>query len=86
MKKFVITAISAMLILTSCNMSMGVGNYSFKKIHVDGNHISQCFTVEKWYDASTGIEVKTKEAGNMYISEGMYVLIEDTCPFCRAIN
>lgn len=86
MKK-IITMIMAVamfaLILTSCgNMSLGLGNFTFEKIHVDTHNYSGCFTVEKWYDNSNGIEVKTKEAGFLYLAEGMYMLIEDDCPFC----
>ena len=64
------------------NMSMGFGNFTFEKIHVDTYNYSGCFTVVKWYDNENGIEVKTKEAGFMYLAEGMYMLIEDECPFC----
>ena len=64
------------------NMSLGIGNFTFKKIHIDTHNYSGCFTVEKWYDNTSGIEVKTKEAGYMYLAEGMYMLIEDDCPFC----
>ena len=69
-----------MIGLTGCgNMSMGIGNYNFQKIHVN----NQCFTVEKWYDDETGIEVTTKEAGAMYLSEGSgYILIQENCPWC----
>ena len=44
--------------------------------------IRDCFTIEKWYDNETGIEVKTKEAGSLCLSEGTYFLISDDCPFC----
>lgn len=66
------------------NSSMGPGNYTFNKIHVDTYNYSGCFTVEKWYDSSSGIEVLTKEVGSMYLAEGMYMLLEDECPFCAA--
>ena len=69
-------------ILSGCNMSIGLGNFTFRKIHVDTHNFSGCFTVEKWYDNSSGIEVKTKEVGHMYLAEGMYMLIENKCPFC----
>ena len=70
-------------ILCACgNMSIGIGNYNFDKVHVDTHHYSGCFTIEKWYDNESGIEVKTKEAGSMFLSEGMYFLIADECPFC----
>lgn len=87
MKKKIIALVLAVvcicIILAGCgNMSLGLGNYTFRKIHVDTHNYSGCFTVEKWYDNSSGIEVKTKEAGFMYLAEGMYMLIEDECPFC----
>ena len=87
MKKKIISLVLAVIcicgILAGCgNMSMGFGNFTFKKIHIDTHNYSGCFTVEKWYDNSSGIEVKTKEAGFMYLAEGMYMLIEDECPFC----
>ena len=70
-------------LLCSCNMGMGLGSYEFKKIHIDSHNGSRCLSVEKWYDNETGIEVKTSEVGNVFISEGTsYFLITDTCPFC----
>ena len=87
MKKKIIAMIMVVLMIlvfTGCgNMSMGIGNFTFRKIHVDTHSYSGCFTVEKWYDSENGIEVKTKESGSMYLAEGMYVLIEDECPFCE---
>lgn len=78
-------AVLMVTILTGCgNMSLGFGNFDFEKVHVDTYNYSGCFTIEKWYDNSTGIEVKTKEFGAIYLSEGQYMLIEDECPFCAA--
>jgi hypothetical protein len=84
MKKKMISMIMIVaMLMTGCgNMSLGLGNYSYRKIHVDTYNYSGCFTVDKWYDSSTGIEVKTIEAGSLYLAEGMYILIEDECPFC----
>lgn len=84
-KLFVMIAmvITLVFVLTGCgNMSLGFGNFTFDKIHVDTHNYNGCFTVEKWYDNENGIEVKTKEAGHIYLAEGMYMLIEDECPFC----
>ena len=85
MKK-IITMIMAVamltVMLTGCNMSIGLGNYNFEKVHVDTHNYSGCFTVEKWHDDERGIEVKTEEAGSMFLAEGTYILIEDECPFC----
>ena len=87
MKKIIamimVVALMAAMFAGCGNMSMGMGNFTFEKIHVDTYHYSGCFTVVKWYDNSSGIEVKTKEAGSMYLAEGMYMLIEDECPFCK---
>ena len=87
MKKIIVmimTVVMFMVMLTGCgNMSLGFGNFTFEKIHIDTHNYNGCFTVEKWYDNENGIEVKTKEAGFMYFAEGMYMLIEDECPFCE---
>ena len=86
MKKLLAIALVLVMALTmfaGCgNMSLGLGNFTFEKIHVDTYHYSGCFTVEKWYDDGAGIEVLTKEAGAMFFAEGMYMLIKDECPFC----
>ena len=68
--------------LCGCNMSLGCGNFEFNKVHVDTHNYSGCFTVEKWYENGTGVEVKTEEAGSMFLSEGTYFLLADECPFC----
>lgn len=87
MKKIIIWVCLIVLCLSLCgcgNMSMGFGNFEFRKIHVDTYHYSGCFTVEKWYDADNGVEVKTAEAGSLFLSEGTYMLLsgEQDCPFC----
>ena len=89
MKKFftiIVMVVMFATLLTGCNKSYGFGNYSFKKVHVDTFHNSDCFTIEKWYENESGIEVKTKEAGFMFLSEGTYMLIEKKCPFCTNDN
>lgn len=87
MKKIVAMIMIVIMIamFTGCgcgNMSMGFGNFTYEKIHVDTHNYSGCFTIEKWYDNGTGIEVLTEEAGSLFLSEGMYILVEDDCPFC----
>lgn len=87
-RKTIIAALAAGLAITlsGCNRSLGVSNYNFRKIHVDTHNYSGCFTIEKWCNDASGIEVKTEEAGFMYFAEGMYVLIEDECPFCKEVQ
>ena len=80
----ILAAILCLVTLTGCNMSMGLGNFSYDKVHIDTYHYSGCLTIEKWYDGDQGIEVKTKEAGSMFLSEGTYILIsgDKGCPLC----
>ena len=81
----IILVAALLLAHTACgNMSMGLGNYTYSKIHImnyDGSGV--CATVEKWYDTETGVEVLTKEYGSMYLSEGTYIMLEDKCPYCN---
>lgn len=87
MKKIFVILMLLILMATLCacgNMSVGLGNFEFNKVHIDTYHYSGCFSVEKWYDNGTGIEIKTKEGGSMYLSEGTYMLIANECPFCDA--
>ena len=89
MKKIlcVILALAICLAFTGCgNMSIGLGNYNYTKVHIDTHNYSGCLTIEKWYDSGNGIEVKTKEAGDIFLSEGTYILLDGTedCPFCNA--
>lgn len=88
MKKIVcllLTIIIMMCCLASCgNQSLGLGNFTFEHIHFSDAIGGHCATIEKWHDNSEGIEVKTKEFGSMYLSEGSYILFEDGmhCPYC----
>ena len=87
-KMFVVLLASfAMCIsLTGCgNMALfNPGNFTFRHIYTDTYHFPMCFTIEKWWDNSEGIEVKTEECGTLYFSEGDYVMIENEkdCPYC----
>lgn len=86
MKKIIAIMVVLVLMSTLCacgNMSMGMGNFEFKRVHIDTHNYSGCFSIEKWYDNGTGIEVETREAGSMFLSEGNYILISGECPFCR---
>ena len=88
MKKVFAILLVLVMVITLCagcgNMSMGPGNYRFKRIHIGTHNYSGCLTVEKWYECDNGIEVLTKEAGALYASEGTYILIagDKGCPFC----
>ena len=88
MKKIFAVVVAAMLMcaaLAGCgNMSMGFGNFTFTHVHFTDYLEGHCATIEKWYDNSTGIEVKTKEFGSLYLSEGSYILVDtaEHCPYC----
>lgn len=90
MKKiFAVILVVAMLatMLSGCgNMSMGFGNYTYEKVHVDTHNYSGCLSVKKWYEnEGSGIEVFTKEGVSLFLSEGTYVLIggDNGCPLCE---
>lgn len=89
MKK-IVALILAVLVIAVCftgcgNMSMGMGNFSYEHVHFFNHQGSHCATIEKWYDNSTGIEVKTKEYDSIFLAEGCYMLFEDSdsCPWCN---
>ncbi len=86
MKKLFLLLISLLtcaLTLASCgNYSAGLGNYTYKKIHIDTHHFSGCCEVKKWYESESGVEVLTKEYGSIFVSEGAYILIGEKCPIC----
>ena len=84
-KLFVILTLilTVSLSLISCgNMNIGLGNYTFAGVHIDTYHHTACYSVETWTNAETGIEVKTKEVGTIFLSEGTYILYENQCPIC----
>lgn len=87
MKKFiaVIMAMVLALSLSACgNESWGVGNYTFTHVHISDAVEGHCATVNSWHDNESGIELHTKEFGDIYLSEGTYMLFNDgsDCPFC----
>lgn len=84
MKKFLVLTICALMLMccVGCNMSCGPGSYEYKKVHVDTYHYDMCLNVISWVDSDSGIEVRTKEAGSIFLSEGTYIMIHDYCPFC----
>jgi hypothetical protein len=85
----IMSIILLILVFTGCgNMSLGLGNFNYEKIHIDTYHYSGCFTIVKWYDGDAGIEVLTEEVGSIFLSEGTYMLLEGhkDCPFCEAKN
>lgn len=82
---FILALVMCLGLLVGCgNMALGMGNFTYKKVHVDTHNYSGCLTIEKWHDNSAGIEVETEEAGSIFLSEGTYILLEgdEGCPFC----
>lgn len=90
MKKFIIALIIAcsfLLLITGCNMGIGIGNFEFNGVHVcDHNGNCRDMAIDKWYDNDNGIEIKTTDYGSLFCSEGTYILYEDECPICSAKN
>ena len=69
-------------VLCGCNVSYGLGELEFNKVHITTYHYQGCIDIDKWYDNENGVEVKTTEYGHIYLSEGNYILIADKCPIC----
>lgn len=69
------------LVLTGCgNEDWSLGNFNFRKIHCTVTN--ECYEVISWRNCETGIEVKTREYGSLFFSEGIYILVEHECPIC----
>ena len=89
MKKIfgILLVVALLLSLVSCgNMDMsGMGTFTFRHVHISTHQQAICYTVTKWVDGSTGIEVNTEEAGPIFLSEGTYILFRNgkDCPFCN---
>ena len=87
MKKIfaIVLALVMVLSLTACgNENWGFGNYNFTHVHISDHAEGHCATVNSWHDNERGVELHTKEFGNIYLSEGTYILFEygKDCPFC----
>lgn len=84
MKKIIAILMICVLMtaMSGCNKSYGLGTYTFKKVHINTLNYSGCLELESWYDNDRGIEVKTKEVGSLFLSEGTYILIGEKCPIC----
>ena len=65
MKKIKLVALicAVTLMLASCgNMDMmGIGTYSFNKIHIDTYGYSGCVEISSWIDNDRGVEVRTMD-------------------------
>lgn len=88
MKRIIATImIMIVMIVTLCacgNENWGLGNYSWKHVHFSDAVEGHCATISSWHDNTTGIEIHTVECGSMFLSEGSYILFENSsdCPFC----
>lgn len=77
--------IVSLCVLTSCgNENWGPGSFTFTHAHIADGTEAYCATVSSWHDSEIGIELHTKEFGDLYCSEGTYLLFEtsEKCPFC----
>ena len=88
MKKIIcllLIVMTMILVFAGCgNENWGIGNYEFRHVHINGTTKEYCAEVISWHDNDIGVELHTKEFGDMYCSEGTYFLFEDEtkCPFC----
>ena len=86
----VLAVLTATILLVACtkvsdnkiNIKMLNTTY-FPKVHIFGNY-NDCLTIKSWYRSSDiGVIVETEEYGELYLSNGTFVLIKDECPFCH---
>lgn len=87
MKKIVCLLISIAIILTLCSCGNWnlIGEYNYTHVYVETYKTEgRCYSIETWTDSESGIEVKTKSNGSMFLSEGTYILFSDAdgCPYC----
>ena len=84
---FVLALVCLFFSLCSCGNEdiWGIGNFTFTHVAFSFGGETHCATVEKWIDNDRGIELKTKEYGSIFCSEGTYILIEskENCPCCH---
>lgn len=85
---FVLTIVFTFCIVgcaASWNQSMGWGNYSYTHAYIGIGSEGRCVNVKSWHDNDIGVEIELTNGGNLYCSEGTYILIKEanTCPFCH---
>lgn len=82
--KFIALMCILTTMLAGCgNMDVGPGSYTFEKVHIDIDGYTGCFELDGWRDnEGQGIEVRLKDYGAMFLSEGTYILVENECPIC----
>lgn len=88
MKKLLCILMIILMIVSLCacgNENWGVGNYEYRHVHICDGSAGYCAEVESWHDNEIGVELHTKEFGDIHCSEGTYFLFEsgDNCPFCK---
>jgi hypothetical protein len=89
MKKIFIVCV-VVIILVTCFVGCGnkafldPGSFNFEHVHVTDHVEGHCFSIEKWWDNESGIEVRTTNGNGMFLSEGTYQLFESaaSCPYC----
>lgn len=86
-KLIVAIAIGAIMIVSLCSCNNApIGGFKFEHVYIETYKTDgQCYTVESWTDSESGIELKTKEIGRVFISEGNYILFAESkdCPYCK---
>ena len=73
-----------LLTFTGCNMSTGLGTFTFDKAHISVGDTSTCVKIQSWYDTELGCELKLENGTVIYCSEGTYILVNGDCPLCAA--
>lgn len=89
MKKILMAGVLvSALSLTGCNMNLGFGSYSFRKVHVQmyGSEPTH-FKVKSWMADAGGIELKLENHGAVLLGDGTYMLYDtEDCPICGRVQ
>jgi len=83
MKKILAVLFAVMLVvLCSCGNQrlLDFEHDTYNYIHCF--ETGKCYKITSWKNNEIGIKVVTEKYGNMYFSEGTYLLIENDCPVC----
>ena len=86
MKKLLLS-IMLLIIMGFTLASCGNRNF-FDWEHDTYNYIhcipdGKCYAITSWKNNEIGIKVVTRDYGNLYFSEGTYILVSNKCPICK---
>ena len=72
------------ILLASCG-NQRIGDWEWDTYnYIHCLETGKCYKISSWKNNEIGIKVVVENYGNMYFSEGTYILVESKCPICSA--